>query len=114
MEFANYINADLINMILTVAAIVMAIVGGLVFVTNIIVQVSKSAFPKLPTNYLTIVVSILVTVLSMCIACAVMKITVMWYYAVGAVVLGFFVSYGAMFGFDKFKEAYDKLKFLRK
>ena len=73
MEFANYINADLINMILTVAAIVMA----------------------------------------MCIACAVMKISVMWYYAVGAVVLGFFVSYAAMFGFDKFKEAWDKLKLLK-
>ena len=42
--------------------------------------------------------------------CAVLEITVMWYYAVGAVVLGFFVAYAAMFGFDKFKQAFEKMK----
>ena len=42
-----------------------------------------------------------------------MKITVMWYYAVGAVILGVFVAYAAMFGFDKFKELYDRLKALK-
>ena len=42
-----------------------------------------------------------------------MKITVMWYYAVGAVVLGVFVAYAAMFGFDKFKELYDRLNAIK-
>lgn len=114
MEFANYIGADLIDTVISIASIVMAIVAGLTIVVNIIVQVSKSAFPKLPTNILTIIVSIVVTVLAVIIACTVMKITVMWYYAVGAVVLGIFVSYAAMFGFDKFKESLDKLGLLKK
>ena len=49
-------------------------------------------------------------ILALYIAAAVLEITVMWYYAVGAVVLGVFVAYAAMFGFDKFKELYDRLK----
>ena len=113
MNYANIINADLINTIITIASIVLALLAAFVFTTTIIVQVIKSAFAKLPTNYLTIIVSILVTVTAMLIATSVMEITVMWYYAVGAVVLGFFVAYAAMFGFDKFKEAWDKLKALR-
>ena len=36
--------------------------------------------------------------------------TIMWYYAVGAVVVGIFVSYAAMFGFDKLKDAWEKMK----
>ena len=114
MEYTNIINAEVINAIITAATVIMALIAGLVFVTNIIVQVFKSAFAKLPTNILTIIVSILVTVLAMVIACAVLKITVMWYYAVGAVVLGIAVAYAAMFGFDKFKEAWDKLKLLKR
>lgn len=113
MDYTTIINADMINMIITVASVIMALIAGLVFVTNIIVQVIKSAFTKLPTNILTIIVSILMTVLAMIIACAVLEITVMWYYAVGAVVLGIAVAYAAMFGFDKFKEAWDKLKLLK-
>lgn len=37
----------------------------------------------------------------------------MWYYPVGAVVLGVFVAYAAMFGFDKFKELYDRLNAIK-
>jgi len=104
---------SIINAVIHIASIVFAIMAGMVFVTNIIVQVTKNLFAKLPTNYLTIVVSILVTVLALFIAAEIMEITVMWYYAVGAVVLGVFVAYAAMFGFDKFKEAWDKLKSLK-
>ena len=91
------------------ASILFAILAALVFVTNIIVEVLKVFIPKLPTSYLAVVVAIVVTVLALYITAAVLAITVMWYYAVGAVVLGFFVAYAAMFGFDKFKDAWDKL-----
>lgn len=91
------------------ASILLAILAALVFVTNIIVEVLKVFISKLPTSYLAVVVAIVVTVLALYIAAAVLAITVMWYYVVGAVVLGFFVAYAAMFGFDKFKDAWDKL-----
>lgn len=105
MEFTT-----MINTFMNYASLLMAIMAALVFVTNIIVEVLKVFVPKLPTNYLAVIVAIAVTVLALYIAAAVLKITVMWYYAVGAVVLGIFVAYAAMFGFDKFKDAWEKLK----
>ena len=59
-------------------------------------------------------VAAIAAVLALVIAAAVMNITIMWYYAVGAVVLGIFVAYAAMNGFDKFKEAIEKLKEYKK
>ena len=102
------------EMIIHYASILMFILAGLVFVTNIIVEVVKNLFPKLPTNILAVVVALIVTVLALFIASAVLEITVMWCYAVGAVVMGLFVAYAAMFGFDKFKEAFEKLKSWKK
>lgn len=104
----------IINNIFSYASVLLAVMAALVFVTNIIVEVFKNAVPKLPTNYLTIIVSIAVTLLALFVVAAVLKISVMWYYAVGAVILGIFVAYAAMFGFDKFKEAWDKLKAYKK
>ena len=75
----------------------------LVFTVNIIVEVVKRLVPKIPTDLVVFIVSILVTMLALYILATVMNVTVMWYYAVGAVVLGIFVAYAAMFGFDKFR-----------
>ena len=103
----------IINAVFHYGTIVMAAMAILVFVTNIIVEVLKGLFPKIPTNIVAVVVALTVTVLAAVILCAVLKITIMWYYAVGAVVLGIFVGYAAMFGFDKFKDVWDKLKQLK-
>ena len=91
------------SMILTVMAV-------LVFITNIIVEVVKGLFPKVPTNILAVVTSLVITLVALFILCAVMEIPVMWDYAVGAVVLGIFVGYAAMFGFDKFKAAWESIR----
>lgn len=100
----------IINNLFNYASVLLAIMAALVFITNIIVEVIKNAFPKLPTNYLVIIVSILVTLIAMIVATSILEITVMWYYAVGAVVLGFGVAYAAMIGFDKFlKEVFAKI-----
>lgn len=100
----------LINAIFNYGSILLAVMAGLVFVTTIIVEVVKNLLPKIPTNIVAVAVSLIVTILAVIILCAVLEITVMWYYAVGAVVLGIFVAYAAMFGFDKFKAALDKLQ----
>ena len=91
-------------------SILLAVIAVLVFVTNIIVEVIKGIVPKIPTNIVAVVIALIVTVVALLILCSVLEITVMWYYAVGAVVLGIFVGYAAMFGFDKFKTALEKLK----
>ena len=100
----------IIDNIFQYASILLAVMAVLVFMTNIIVEVIKGLFPKVPTNIVAVIVAQVVTVLSLVVLCAVLKISVMWYYAVGAVVLGLFTAYAAMFGFDKFKEAFEKIK----
>lgn len=100
----------IVPVLMNYASIVLGVMFLLVFTVNIIVEVVKRLVPKTPTDLVVFIVSILVTVLALYIVATIMEITVMWYYAVGAVVLGVFVAYAAMFGFDKFKELYDRLK----
>lgn len=100
----------IINYLFEYGSILLTVMAVLVFATNIIVEVTKGLFPKIPTNIVAVIVALVITVLALFILCAVMEITVMWYYAVGAVVLGIFVGYSAMFGFDKFKTAWDKIQ----
>lgn len=104
---------EIVNMIMGYASWFMLALYGLVLVVNIIVEVVKRLIP-VPTDIVVFIVSIAVTVLTLFIAAQVMQFTVMWYYAVGAVVMGIFVAYAAMFGFDKFKEILDKLGQYRK
>ena len=103
----------IINMAFEWASILLFIMAALVFVTNIIVEVLKVFVPRLPTSYLAVIVAVAVTMLALYIAAAALEITVMWYYAVGAVVLGIFVAYASMFGFDKFKDAWERIQAYR-
>ena len=100
----------IIPVLMNYASILLGIMFLLVFTVNIIVEVVKRLVPKIPTDLVVFIVSILVTMLALYILATVMNVTVMWYYAVGAVVLGIFVAYAAMFGFDKFTELYERLK----
>ena len=91
--------------ILSLSAI-LTVVGILVVLTNIVVQVLKKAtWGKLPTNILAIIVSMVLTLVAFFAYCQIKAIAVVWYMVAAAVVLGFLVSYAAMFGFDKLKEA---------
>lgn len=88
-----------------------AIVGVLTVLTNIIVQVLKKAtWDKLPTNLLAIIIAMVLTLVAFFAWAAYMGIAVLWYYVAAAVVVGFAVAYAAMFGFDKFKEAANQIK----
>ena len=87
-------------------SLILSIVGVLVIVTNIIVQVLKKlTWDKLPTNILATLVALLLTLAAFFAYCQIKSITVVWYMVAAAIVLGFFVAYAAMFGFDKLKEA---------
>ena len=82
----------------------------LVFGVNIIVEVVKKVFPKVPTTLLATALSIVVTMVAFFAWAAMVELVIAWYYVVAAFVLGLFVAYGAMFGFDKFKSALEKFK----
>ena len=86
----------------------------LVFGVNIIVEVVKKLFPKVPTTFLTTILAVAVTLVAFFAWAAITGLVIVWYYVVAAFVLGLFVAYAAMFGFDKFKSALEKLKEYKK
>ena len=91
-------------------SVILSIVGVLVIVTNIVVQVLKKlTWDKLPTNILAVLIAMALTLAAFFAYCEIKGVAIVWYTVVGAVVLGFFVAYAAMFGFDKLKEAIAQL-----
>ena len=97
------------NIVLNLPAVISAvllIVAILVVITNIIVQVVKKAtWDKIPTNLLVVIVSMLLTVGVFQIR----AVAITWYMIAAVVILGIFVAYAAMFGFDKFREALEQI-----
>lgn len=82
----------------------------LMVITNIIVQVLKKlTWNKIPTNILAFIVAMAVTLLAFFAVCQIMGWAVTWYMVAGAVALGVFVCYAAMFGFDKLREALEQI-----
>ena len=98
------------SVIVTYGSYVLFAMACLVFGVNIIVEVVKKLFPKVPTTLLATVLSLVTTMVAFFTWAAVINLTVLWYYVVAAFVLGLFVAYAAMFGFDKFKQALTRLK----
>ncbi len=92
-------------------SVLLSIIGALVVLTNIITQVLKKVlWDKLPTNILAVVISMVLTLVAFFAYCQFNTITVTWYVIVAAIIVGFLVSYAAMFGFDKLKETLTQLE----
>ncbi len=99
------------TLLLKYGSYLLACVAALTVATNIIVEVAKRVLPKkLPTDIVVIAVAVALTVTAMLIACSAMEIAIAWTYVIGAVVLGVFVAYAAMFGFDKFKSLWLRVR----
>ena len=94
---------------LAVSAILLAALI-LTVITNIITQVVKKiTWNKIPTNILAVVVAMAVTLVAFFAVFQIMGWAVTWYMVAGAVALGLFVAYAAMFGFDKLREALEQV-----
>lgn len=95
---------------LNISAIV-AIIGALTVLTNIIVEVLKRAtWEKMPTNLLRSSSPWCLTLVAFFGYMTFQGLRRLWYYVAAAVVVGFAVAYAAMFGFDKLKEALGQIK----
>ena len=106
---------NIIQNIPAAAALVLPVALVLMVVTNIIVEVLKKlTWGKLPTNILAFAVAMIVTLLAFFAACQIMGVAVTWYMVVGAIVLGVFVAYAAMFGFDKLRQTLEQLEGIKK
>ena len=102
--------SEIINAIINYGSILLGILLGLVTAVTMIVEVVKRLIPKVPTDLVVFIISIAISVLAMFIVAEILEISIMWYYAVGAVVLGIAVAYAAMFGWDKFTTLWSRLK----
>lgn len=91
-------------------SILLAIVFGLTVITNIVTEVLKKVtWNKVPTNLLVLIVSEILTLVAGAAYASIVNVTITWYYVVGAIVVGIFVSYAAMFGFDKLRQAIEQI-----
>ena len=84
----------------------LVIIGSLMVVTNIITEVLKKVtWDKIPTNLLVVIIAELLTLSAGAAYAELQGIAIVWYHAAAAVVVGLFVAYAAMFGFDKLQQA---------
>ena len=98
-----------------VLSTVLLIVAILTVITNIIVQVIKKVtWDKIPTNLLAVIVAMILTLATFLAIFQIKDMAVTWYMVAAVVVLGLFVSYAAMFGFDKLREALEQIEKCRK
>ena len=88
---------------------IIAVAAVLAFVVNITVQLTKEIIP-LPTQLWTVAVSLVVTIASACAAAerGVMEMTSGL--VVGAIAVSFVIAYISMYGFDMFKNLWNRFK----
>lgn len=92
----------------------LAVVFGLMIVTNILVEVIKKVtWDKIPTNLLAVIVAEVLTMIFGIVYSQINSITISWHHVVGAIIVGLFVSYAAMFGFDKLRQALEQIDILK-
>lgn len=92
-------------------ATLIAIIGVLVAITNIIVEVLKKVtWDKIPTNLLAVIVSLVLTLVAFFAWTSYSGIPIVWYMVAAAIIAGIMVAYAAMFGFDKLQEILTKLR----
>lgn len=100
----------IVHNIPAIISAILLLVLILMVITNMITQVLKKAtWDKLPTNALVVIVAMVLTVAALFAGCEILGVAIAWYMVAGAIVLGFFVAFAAMFGFDKFKQTLEQI-----
>lgn len=98
-----------------VVALILPVVLALTVITNVIVEALKGlTYGKLPTNILAFLVAMVVTLVAFFAACQILGVPIVWYTVAAAIVLGFFVCFAAMYGFDKLKQTMEQLNNIKK
>lgn len=101
-----------LNVILQNGAVVLTIIGILATFVTIVTEFTKSwgVLDRIPTSLQVLAVSMLVSVLSVVIYVQMQKAEMVWYYIVGAIVLGWIVAYVSMYGWEKLTEMWGRFK----
>ena len=101
-----------LNVILQNGAVVLTIIGILATFVTIVTEFTKTwgFLNRIPTSLQVLVASMLVSILSVVIYVQMQKAEMIWYYIVGAIVLGWIVAYVSMYGWEKLTEMWGRFK----
>lgn len=90
--------------------LVLLLIGGLAFLVTVITEVTKDigVLKRIPTDIQVLTLSVLLSVLSYFVYISYSQGKIIWYFIVASVVLGFLVSYVAMYGWNKFYELWQR------
>ena len=88
------------------------LIAGLILCVQIITEIIKGAVKdKSKITWLVLGVSLVLTVILVIALSQIIGFALAWYIIAGAIVLSFFVAYGAMLGYDKlFRRVFDAVK----
>ena len=101
-----------LNVILQNGAVILTIIGTMATFVTIVTEFTKTwgFLDRIPTSLQVLAVSMLVSVLSVVIYVQMQKAEMVWYYIVGAIVLGWIVAYVSMYGWEKLTEMWGRFK----
>lgn len=101
-----------LNVILQNGAVILTIIGAMATFVTIVTEFTKTwgFLNRIPTSMQVLAVSMIVSVLSVVIYVQMQKATMVWYYIVGAIVLGWIVAYVSMYGWEKLTEMWGRFK----
>lgn len=103
------------NFILYITVALVAVLVLTVW-TNAVVQVTKKivAWERFPVQAYVAIVAIVSTLVAVAVAMALLGVHMLWYHWVATIVLGVFVCYAAMFGYDNlYKQVMDTYKIIK-
>lgn len=106
-------NMELLMQYVTYA---LMMIGVLAFAVSMIVQVIKEMpyLVKLPTNAVTLSVSMILCPLAVVITCQYFKIVIVWYYVFASFVAAFIVYLVATGGWDRVHDMWNRTKYNKK
>lgn len=107
-------NTEIIMQYITYALIV---IGILAFFTSAITQVIKEmpGLKNIQTNIVALSISIILCLVAVPIIClAILQISIVWYYFIGAVIAAFLVYLVATGGWEKLSEIWNRTKYTKK
>ena len=101
-----------LNVFLQNGAVILTIIGAMATFVTIVTEFTKSwgFLDRIPTSLQVLAVSMLVSVLSVVIYVQMQEAEMVWYYIVGAIVLGWIVAYVSMYGWEKLTEMWGRFK----
>ena len=88
---------------------ILSVVGALMIIVNLVTEIAKKLGLK-KTNLFVTILSEVLTLICFLAYVDIKQINIEWYFVVGAVFVGLAVSYAAMFGYDKLKQAILQIK----